>query len=350
MTSMSLPKDRLRVRVGLTYDLKDDYAQEGLDPETLAELDRPETIDAIETALRHEGFATERIGNARALLAQLVTGKRWDVVFNIAEGLNGVSREAQVPALLDLFSIPYTFSDPMVLSLTLHKAMTKRVIRDLKIPTPEFVVVESEEELEQVGLSYPLFAKPVAEGTGKGITGLSKLESSSGLREVCTQLWEKFRQPVLLERYLPGREFTVGLLGTGKESRVIGVLEVMLGERAEEGAYTYDNKAHYEDRVVYRLATDPMAVRAGEVALAAWRGLGCRDAGRVDLRADEAGMPNFIEVNPLAGLHPVDSDLPILCAKVGMSYQNLIGAIMKSALSRSASAKSPVAGVQRGIP
>ncbi len=320
--------------VGITYDLKSDYLTAGLESEALAELDSPETIEAIEKALAEEGFTPRRIGNARALLECLLSGERWDLVFNIAEGLNGVAREAQVPAILDLFHVPYTFSDPMVLALTLHKGMTKHVVRDLGIPTADFFTVECEEDIDRLTIPFPLFAKPVAEGTGKGITELSKIEHPGRLREVCRMLWEKYRGPVLLEEYLPGREFTVGVLGTGRKSRVVGVMEVVLGGKAEPGAYTYANKAHYEDRVTYRLVDDPMAVRAGETALAAWRGLGCRDGGRVDLRADEAGIPRFMEVNPLAGLHPVDSDLPILCSKVGMPYRELIGAIMRSALER----------------
>src|SRR5450759_2110927 len=200
----------MNVKIGITYDLRDDYIAEGYTEEETAEFDHPRTIDAIEEALRDLGYETDRIGHIRALTLRLVAGDRWDLVFNIAEGLRGFGREAQVPALLDAWEIPYTFSDPLVLSLTLHKGLTKRVIRDLGIPTPDFAVVETPEEMAAVALPFPLFAKPVAEGTGKGVTAASKIVDPVGLDRVCRELLAVFRQPVLVETFLPGREFTVG--------------------------------------------------------------------------------------------------------------------------------------------
>lgn len=322
------------MKVGITYDLREDYLAEGYGEEETAEFDRPDTIEAIEEALRDLGYETDRIGNVRRLVARLAAGDRWELVFNIAEGLRGYGREAQVPALLDAYDVPYTFSDPMVLSLTLHKAMAKRVIRDLGIPTPDFYVVESEGDIQGVNLPFPLFAKPVAEGTGKGISASSIIGTKDELAPTCRKLILEHRQPVLLETFLPGREFTVGIIGTGKNAIAIGVLEVMLRENAERDVYSYTNKERYEELVEYRLASDSAALKAMEVALAAWRGLGCRDAGRVDLRADQDGVPNFMEVNPLAGLHPEHSDLPILCTRRGIAYRELIGGIMQSARLR----------------
>ncbi len=240
----------------------------------------------------------------------------------------------QIPALLDAWGIPYVFSDPLVLSLTLHKGMTKRVIRDLGIPTPDFAIVETPAEIARVELPYPLFTKPVAEGTGKGITAASKIENPTELARVCEKLLAGFRQPVLVETYLPGREFTVGIIGTGREAFVPAVMEVHLTEKAEKEVYSYANKEDWHGRIEYRLADDAQARAASETALAAWRGLGCRDGGRVDLRSDANGTPNFIEVNPLAGLRPEHSDLPILCGLAGMPYRDLIGGIMHSALKR----------------
>jgi D-alanine-D-alanine ligase len=139
---------------------------------------------------------------------------------------------------------------------------------------------------------------------------------------------------VLLEAFMPGREFTVGITGTGGEAGAVGAIEVVLRKDAEPGAYSYTNKKKFEEFVEYRLVNDEMAQKAIEVSLAAWRGLGCRDGGRIDLRADAQGMPRFLEVNPLAGLNPEISDLPILCNLAGMSYQELINRIMESALKR----------------
>jgi D-alanine-D-alanine ligase len=324
----------LNVKIGITYDLRDDYLAEGYGEEETAEFDHPATIAAIEGALIDLGYQTERIGHIRELARRLVAGQRWDLVFNIAEGLRGFGREAQVPALLEAYDVPYTFSDPLVLSLTLHKGMTKRVIRDLGIPTPDFAVVESPGEIGGVALPFPLFAKPVAEGTGKGVTAASKIADREELERVCRLLLETFRQPVLIETFLPGREFTVGIIGTGAEAFVPGVLEVHLTEKAEKEVYSYVNKEDWHGRIEYRLAADETARLAEKTALAVWRGLGCRDGGRVDLRADAKGVPQFMEVNPLAGIRPDHSDLPILCELAGMPYRELIAGILRSAFKR----------------
>jgi len=212
--------------------------------------------------------------------------------------------------------------------------MTKRIVRDLGIPTPDFVIVESAKDLSRVNLPYPLFAKPIAEGTGKGITSVSKINSRQELQGVCLNILHSLKQPVLIETYLPGREFTVGILGTGRDARALGALEVILRPAAEKNAYSYENKEHYDKLVQYVLVNDDEARHAMEISLMAWRGLNLKDAGRIDLRSDAGGVPNFMEVNSLAGLNPVRSDLPILCTQLGMSYHELISSIIESALKR----------------
>lgn len=329
------------MRIGMTYDLRDDYLAMGFTEEETAEFDRPDTIQAIEDELRRLGYQVDRIGHVKQLAQRLLSGDRWDMVFNFAEGLYGVGREAQVPALLDAWQIPYTFADTMVLGLTLHKGMTKHVVRSLGLPTPDFAVIESPTDVERVRLPFPLFCKPVAEGTGKGITGKSRVASHADLMKTCRHLLAEFRQPVLVETYLPGREFTVGIIGTGDQAECVGAMEVILGAKAESAGYTYENKEHYEDRVTYEKATGPILQEAAQLALAAWRGLGCRDGGRIDLRADAAGRLNFLEVNPLAGLHPVRSDLPILARMNGVSYSDLIARIVTSATQRISHTGSP---------
>lgn len=320
--------------IGITYDLRGDYLAEGYSQEDTAEFDRIDTIDALEKALIDNGYATRRIGNIKALVARLAAGERWDMVFNIAEGMHGLGREAQIPALLEAYRIPCTFSDSLVLALTLHKGITQTLVRSLGLPTPDFFVLKGLDDLPDLTLPYPLFAKPVAEGTGKGVSDASKISSPAELEQVSRNLLAKFNQPVLVETYLPGREFTVGIVGTGSDARVLGVAEVLLKEQAERHAYSYVNKERYEELVEYCLVNDPAAMKAAEIALAAWRGLGCRDGGRIDLRADAAGLPRFMEVNPLAGLHPRHSDLPIICTLQGIGYQQLIGWIMDSAWIR----------------
>ncbi len=333
-THKAKKRDRKEIIIGLTYDLRDDYLQEGYSPEETAEFDRSDTIQAIENVIREQGFITDRIGHVKALTLRLAGGDRWDLVFNIAEGLSGFGREAQVPALLDAFSIPYTFSDALGHSMALHKAMAKHIVRDLGIPTPDFAVVACPADIDLVSLPYPLFAKPVAEGTGKGITSRSKIDNEQDLKEICQYLIETFSQPVLVETYLPGREFTVGIVGSGKAARALGAMEVILNPAAEPHAYSYDNKEHYENLVRYALVEDREAREAIEVALAVWRGLNLKDAGRIDLRSDADGRVHFMEVNSLAGLNPDRSDLPILCRLAGIPYNRIITEILISALAR----------------
>jgi len=322
------------MNVGLVYDLRSEYLAEGYSEEETAEFDKEDTIEALREGLTALGFQVEPIGSAKSLVAALAKGQRWDLVFNIAEGLRGPGREALVPALLDAYDIPYTFSDPLVMALCLDKAACKRVVRDLGLPTPDFALVRTEKDVSGVALPYPLFAKPVAEGTGKGICAASRAADRKELTAICRVLLKRFKQPVLVEEYLPGREFTVGIAGTGELARPLGVMEVSLGGEAEPGAYSYSNKANFETLVQYLPVDGPAAAEAMNLALAVWRGLGCRDGGRVDIRMDANGRASFLEVNPLAGLNPVISDLPILCNMNGVSYQDLLRMIVQSALER----------------
>jgi D-alanine-D-alanine ligase len=314
------------MRVGFTYDRVADWAGQGLSAEQLAEFDAEVTIDAISDHIARRGHSVHRIGTARALIANLNAGERWDIVFNICEGLLGPGREALVPALLESFAIPCVFGDSLVLALTLHKGHTKRVVRDAGLPTADFVILERPDT--PVGLGFPVFVKPVAEGTGKGIGPGSLCHAAGDVAAEASRLIARFHQPVLVERYLPGREFTVGILGTGAQAKVIGVLEII-----SDTIYGFDTKKDYAE-VRYQLVEDVEARAAADVALGAWRVLGCRDGGRVDLRSDAAGRPTFLEVNSLPGLHPVDSDLVILARLAGISYGFLLDGIMESACAR----------------
>jgi D-alanine-D-alanine ligase len=322
------------VRIGFTFDLRDDYLRQGYTAEEAAELDAPETIDAVETVLTSLGHVVERIGGIRSLTTRLAGGARWDLVFNYAEGLFGFGREAQVPALLDAFQIPYTFSDALVFALTLHKALTKHVVRDLGIPTPDFAVVSEESDLDHVRVPYPLFVKPVAAGSSMGISAASLVAAAPALRTTCLALLERFHQPALVEAFLPGRELTVGLVGTGTRARVLGVMEVLSTSEAEHHAYSFANKQRYVGRVHFRIADDSAAAEAADMALRVWTALGCRDGGRVDCRCDGGGRPHFLEVNPLPGLHPIHSDLVILAGLVAVPYAGLVASIVASACER----------------
>jgi D-alanine-D-alanine ligase len=320
--------------VGLTYDLRDEYLKMGYTEDETAEFDRIDTIEAIENTLAELGYRTNRIGHIKNLVQRLSRGDRWDIVFNIAEGLYGSGREAQVPALLDAYQIPYVFSGPLVLALTLDKALTKIIVKSAGIATPEHLVVKRIEDLEDLSLPFPLFAKPLAEGTGKGINPASVINSPQKLNDVCRQLLVQYSQPVLVETFLSGREFTAGIVGTGSDAKCVGVMEIILKNNAETNVYSYVNKEECEERVTYSL-TDPEAEKqCSELSLKVWKVLGCEDAGRVDIRFDAHGKANFLEVNPLAGIHPEHSDLPILSGLNGLSYRELMKMIMDSAIKK----------------
>jgi D-alanine-D-alanine ligase len=322
------------MRIGLTYDLRDVYLARGFNEDEVAEFESGETIEALRQTFAALGHEPVDIGHVQDLTRRIVAGERWDLVFNIAEGVRGVGREAQVPAILEAFEIPYTFSDPLTLAICLHKGITKQIVRDAGIPTPDFSVVERLADVERVRMPFPLFIKPVAEGSSKGVTGASLVNDRASLASGCGRLLDRYQQPVLVEAFLPGREYTVGVTGTGDAATALGVMEIHLHHEPEAAAYSRDNKKFYESRVSYSLVGDGKREEAIDVALAAWRTLGCRDAGRVDLRCDARGGVQFLEVNPLAGLHPIHSDLVILCRLLGIAYQDLIARILAMACAR----------------
>jgi len=321
--------------IGLCYELKEDFLRAGFAPGDVLEFDSQDTVAGLQDALIGLGHTVERIGRGRELARRLVGGKRWDLVFNICEGVWGRSREAQVPALCELFDQPYTFGDPLTCAVTLDKAVAKRLVRDHGYPTAPFAVVGSPEEADAVDLPVPLFLKPLAEGSSKGVSQHSLVRSRVELAPACLNMLRQCRQAVLVETFLPGREVTVGIVGHGAMVRVVGVMEVSFTAKAEAAAYTAVNKEEYLERITYRLLEDePLAEQAKKLALAVYDILGCRDAARVDLRCDSGGNLHFLEVNPLPGINYVRSDLPIMARLAGISYGNLIGAIVDSARER----------------
>ncbi len=324
------------MRIGLTYDLRESYLSAGLTEEETAEFDRPETPAAIGEALRGFGHEPIAVGSLPALVEALARGDRYDLVFNIAEGLRGSARESQVPALLDAYGIPYTFSGPLTLALALHKGHAKHIVRDAGLPTAPFFVLKSRELSKPIPLDYPLFVKPAAEGSGMGIDQGSRVDHQAGLEQRIRMLRTRFLGPLLIEPYLPGREFTVGILGSGQSARVLGILEIDARTPEDRAAYGYLAKEEYDTRIDYRPIPSSREPAVVELALAVHRLLECDDASRVDIRLDSGGQPLFLEINPLAGLHPLRSDLVILARTQGWSYPKLIGAILESALSRSA--------------
>ena len=323
------------MKIGLTYDLRSEYLAQGYSEEDVAEFDSDETLAALEASIRSLGHTTDRIGHARALCQRLSAGDRWELVFNIAEGMGGLFRESQVPCLLELYGIPYTFSDPYACAITLDKSMAKRIVLEAGLRTPAFHVVRSPSDVDAVRLPYPVFAKPLAEGTGKGVTSRSRADTPAALREVCAELLTRYAQPVLVEEFLPGREFTVGLLGNGREARAIGTMEILVLDPTHRDIYSFETKELCEKLIRYETPSPgPLREQVEALALGAYRALDCRDGARADIRLDREGQPSFMEINPLPGLHPSHSDLPMIATRAGMTHAQLMGEIIGHAARR----------------
>jgi D-alanine-D-alanine ligase len=319
------------MKVGLTYDLRSWYIDRGYSMDETAEFDKQETVDALEQSLRKMGHQTEPIGNAFQLIEALAAGRKWDIVFNIAEGLYGDGRESVVPAILDQYRIPYVFSGPVIMGVSLNKHLAKLVVESAGVPVSPGMLLSKTTDIDKCHLEYPLFVKPVSEGTGKGITAKSLVTSREELKNMVDWILSEFHQSALVEEYLPGREFTVGVVGYGDEAIAIGGMEVTC---ADNLPYSVEVKENYLDYCSYKPLDNDIIEECKSVALGAWKALDAVDAGRVDLKVDRNGRICFIEANPLAGLNPVHSDLPILSRMYGIEYQSLLEMIMDAAIKR----------------
>ena len=319
------------MKIGLTFDLRSWYIDRGYSMEDTAEFDKQETVDALDESLRKMGYETEQIGNSFQLILALASEKRWDLVFNIAEGLYGDGRESVIPAILDQYRIPYVFSGPVVMGLSLNKHLTKLIVKQAGVPVSPGMLIADIQDIKNCNLEFPLFVKPVSEGTGKGITEKSLVNSFDELKTMTEWIIGRFNQPALIEEYLPGREFTVGIVGSGDTAEAIGGMEVICSDNLP---YSVEVKENYQQYCTYKPLDKDIAGQCKKVALDAWKAIGAVDAGRVDLKADKNGKICFIEANPLAGLNPVHSDLPILARLYGIEYQDLMEMIMKSAIKR----------------
>ena len=311
-----------------------------------AEWDSPTTIAAVESALAHLGKVVRLEANED--FPERLRQVRPDIVFNIAEGFYGVNREAHVPAICEFFGIPYSGSDPFTLSLCLDKARAKETLAFHGIPTPKFAVVERIGDLKALGrsLSLPLFVKPLHEGSSKGITDRNLCVDRSQLRAQAKLLLENYNQPVLVEEYLPGKEFTCAVFGNGDEATVLPIV-AMNFESLPKGAlpiYSFDAKFVW-DRPENPLdifqcparITRELQASIERVTLDAFRVLGCRDWARIDVRLDAMGVPNVLEVNPLPGILPDPADnscLPKAARAAGISYDELIQNCLKFAAAR----------------
>jgi D-alanine-D-alanine ligase len=261
-----------------------------------------------------------------------------DVVFNIAEGFRGRNRESQVPALLELLDIPYTGSDPATLSLALDKALAKKVVRAAGIDTPNFqLMTTGRERLDKQFTRWPLMVKPVAEGSSKGVVSKSVCSTEAEVREVVREMVERYKQPALIEEYIGGREFTVGLLGE-RRPEVLPPMEIVFTDKSDATPiYKFEDKLEANDRIRYEAPAklQPSQLeRLRAAARGAFMALGCRDVARIDFRMDEDERIYFLECNPLPGLTPGWSDLVLIAQGEGMDYHALIGEILSGAIRR----------------
>ncbi|MBA2626955.1 MAG: D-alanine--D-alanine ligase [Gemmatimonadales bacterium] len=325
-------------------------------PDLYAEWDEPATIDAVERALSALGTVIRL--EANDTFPSALATARPDFVFNIAEGLYGPNRESHVPAICEFLGIPCHASDPLALSLTLHKGRAKEIMAQHGVPTAPFVMARSRDDARNVSLPFPLFAKPAFEGSGKGVSVRSLCQNRAELVAQVDDLLATYQQPVLIETYLPGQEFTVAVIGNGAEARCLPLVAFRF-DTLPAGAppiYGYEAKWLW-DTLSNPLEifdcpapiAEPLAEAIRSAALAAYRALDCRDWCRIDVRCDAAGNPMVVELNPLPGILPDPRDnscFPKAARAAGMSYDELIQTVADIAWRR-ISGRSLLANVPR---
>jgi D-alanine-D-alanine ligase len=339
------------MRIGITYDLKQDVPLAAdLPDDYQEEFDSPATVEAIASVLRGLGHRVEKLGDGRPLLERLLADPP-DLVFNIAEGQGiGRSREARVPAVLEMLDIPYTGSDPLTLAVTLDKDCARRLVASEQVKIPMASIWHPRENLADLetrsSLPSACIVKPAWEGSSKGIRTKCLVDTPADLRAAVQSLWRDHKQPVLVEEYIEGDELTVGVVGNDRP-QIIGVMRVLPKRQQARFIYSLEIKRDWQNLVRYECPArlPPSCTRAvEEAALKAYRVLGCRDVSRIDFRL-RGGVPYFLEVNPLPGLNPESSDLVILARLAGWSYEELIRTILHAALTRHGLTSAPIATV-----
>ncbi len=328
------------MRIGLAYDLKDDIeAVRNIPEDALEEYDSIKVVRAIAHSLRALGHRTVYLGGGRKFLENILKA-RVDFVFNIAEGRGSLrSREAQVPAVLEMLNIPYTGSDPLTLAITLDKPLAKQIVSSAGVPTPPWVKIGSSVELKAVrakDIPLPAFVKPAFEGSSKGIRLTSRVNTAGKARTTARALLDEYGQPVLMEKYIEGEEVTVGITGNSPPI-IVGIMRVLPRKKFKTFVYSLEVKRDWRNLVDYecpaRLERATLKL-ISEFGIKVYKALGCRDFARVDFRVAPDGTPYFLEVNPLPGLNPDSGDLPIMSYKMGWTYQRLIGTVLEAALAR----------------
>ncbi|RJO64925.1 MAG: ATP-grasp domain-containing protein [Candidatus Omnitrophota bacterium] len=323
--------------IGLTYDLKTDYKFRDDDPpDAAAEFDHPSTIDVIARAIESQGFKIKRIGNVESLLEKVDT-LNVDIVFNISEGISGRNRESQVPMLLEMRGIPFVGADALTLGVTLDKIMAKKIFIAEGIPTPKFFEIKniSENHLHIDHLKFPLIVKPRFEGSSKGLSESSRVESIDELKKQAEYIITTYKQPALVEEFIRGEELTVALIGNDPPE-VLPPVHIKI-----DGKYKLHDKFYTFERIVSdRLEyicpariSQELKKELSEIALKVYDTVECRDFGRVDFRVDENGKPYALEINPLPSLSTEDVFM-VVAKAIGITYEEIIGRILHSALKR----------------
>ncbi|MGB3458292.1 MAG: D-alanine--D-alanine ligase [Halobacteriota archaeon] len=313
----------------------------------IAELDSSETIDYVREALMaggNEVILIEADGDAYGKLKE--ERRDIDIVFNIAEGLRGESRESYIPAICDMLEIPYTGSGVLTLGLCLNKVRTKEILRYYGIPTPDFWLFRSKDEkLDlELELKFPLIVKLLHEGSQMGLSRDSIVCSEEDLRDRVAYLMHEYGEPVIVEEFLDGREFTVGILGN-EEPIILPIVEALFEEGQKMRLFTPDEPLlpiipkgvaiNLKERSVCPADVDEdLRGEIEEIALNAYRALDCRDWCRIDMRMTRDGdIPNVLELNPIAGIDP-SYLLPRAAKAAGISYERLINMILEFGAKR----------------
>ena len=322
-------------RVGITYNVKTEMVLKPGDPPDLnAEFDHEETVGHIEAALREHGHSVVRIGNARRLLERM--GQfNIDIVFNIAEGYGGRNRESQVPILLEMLNIPFVGADGLTLGLTLDKVLTKKVLIAEGIPTPKYVEVTDPEKLYATDLRYPLIVKLRCEGSSKGLSDKSLVNTPQELRRQVTWLTETYKQPsIFVEEFIEGQEFTVAIIGN-EQPEIYPVVQIALDGITDLGRkfFSFQYLRSGSDYICPARIPERLAKTMQELALRTYQAVECRDFGRVDFRTDRQGNPYVLEINPLPSFSDQDV-FNFICKTKGLTHHQVINLVLETALAR----------------
>jgi len=327
------------MRIGLSYDLKETIApQQASCDDAFEEYDSAETVELIATSLEADGHAVTMLGGGREFLSKILH-EQVDFVFNIAEGRGTYrSREAQVPSILEMLDIPYSGSDPQCLTICLDKPRTKTLVASEGVSTPRWRVINNRHELRQIescDFPFPAIIKPAYEGSSKGIRLTSMVQDAKQAIEVVESLLEKYHQPAMMEKVILGDEVTVGIIGNSPP-KVLSMMRVLPKQKNDYFLYTLEVKRNYLELVDYECPAgleEKVLQRLRTSSLKCFETLGCRDFARLDFRISSAGVPYFLEINPLSGLG-AHSDLVIMAKKMGWSHRKLISAVLNAALER----------------